>query len=29
VRRAESNTVAAYLTALRAPKVPANSRVTL
>jgi hypothetical protein len=29
VRRAESNTVAAYLTALRAPKVPANSRVAL
>jgi len=28
-RRAETAAVAAYLTALRAPKVPANSRVTL
>jgi hypothetical protein len=29
VRRAETNTVAAYLTALRAPKVPARSRANL
>jgi hypothetical protein len=29
VRRAESNAVAAYLTALRAPKVPAPSRDAL
>jgi hypothetical protein len=29
VRRAETNTVAAYLTALRAPKVPARSRDAL
>jgi ribonuclease PH len=28
-RRAETNAVAAYLTALRAPKVPARSRVKL
>jgi len=28
-RRAETAAVAAYLTALRAPKVPANSRATL
>jgi hypothetical protein len=28
-RRAETNAVAAYLTALRAPKVPARSRVAL
>jgi hypothetical protein len=28
-RRAETNAVAAYLTALRAPKVPARSRATL
>jgi hypothetical protein len=29
VRRAETNAVAAYLTALQAPKVPARSRATL
>jgi hypothetical protein len=29
VRRAETNAVAAYLTALRAPKVPARSRAKL
>ena len=29
VRRAETNAVAAYLTALRAPKVPARSRANL
>jgi hypothetical protein len=29
VRRAETNTVSAYLTALRAPKVPARSRASL
>jgi hypothetical protein len=29
VRRAETNTIAAYLTALRAPKVPARSRASL
>jgi hypothetical protein len=29
VRRAETNAVAAYLTALRAPKVPARSRAAL
>jgi hypothetical protein len=29
VRRAETKAVAAYLTALRAPKVPARSRATL
>jgi hypothetical protein len=29
VRRAETNTVATYLTALRAPKVPARSRANL
>jgi glutathione S-transferase len=29
VRQAESNAVAAYLTALRAPKVPARSRANL
>ena len=29
VRRAETNAVAAYLTALRAPKVPARSRTKL
>jgi hypothetical protein len=28
-RRAETNAVAAYLTALRAPKVPARSRASL
>jgi hypothetical protein len=28
-RRAETNAVAAYLTALRAPKVPARSRANL
>ena len=28
-RRAEANTVAAYLTALRAPKVPARDRAKL
>jgi hypothetical protein len=28
-RRAETNAVAAYLTALRAPKVPARSRATI
>jgi hypothetical protein len=28
-RRAETAAVAAYLTALRAPKLPANSRATL
>jgi hypothetical protein len=29
VRRAETNAVAAYLTALRTPKVPARSRTNL
>jgi hypothetical protein len=29
IRRAETNAVAAYLTALRAPKVPARSRANL
>jgi ribonuclease PH len=29
VRRAETNTVSAYLTALRAPKVPSRSRANL
>jgi hypothetical protein len=29
VRRAETNAVAAYLTALKAPKVPARSRANL